>query len=65
MLPHHVNLDLYLNKQTKYQKTLAEHNKALSSMNKELTTLRDSHNAYKAKLRDMELDNDELENAER
>ena len=65
MLPHHVNLDLYLNKQTKYQKALAEHNKALSSMNKELTTLRDSHNAYKAKLRDMELDNDELENAER
>jgi len=34
-------------------------------MDKELKQLRDSHNNYKEKLRDMELDNDELENAER
>lgn len=34
-------------------------------MSRELSQFRDSHNIYKAKLRDMELDNDELENAER
>lgn len=34
-------------------------------MNREVSTLRESHNIYKSKLRDMELDNDELENAER
>lgn len=49
----------------KYQRALSDHNKTLAELNRELSTLRDSHNAYKAKLRDMELDNDELENAER
>ena len=51
--------------QTKYQRALSDHNKTLAELNRELTTLRDSHNIYKNKLRDMELDNDELENAER
>ncbi|UZJ56433.1 hypothetical protein CBS101457_005753 [Exobasidium rhododendri] len=50
---------------TKYQRALSDHNKTLAELNRELTTLRDSHNNYKNKLRDMELDNDELENAER
>lgn len=49
----------------KYQRALSDHNKTLAELNRELSTLRESHNAYKAKLRDMELDNDELENAER
>lgn len=51
--------------QSKYQRALSDHNKALSEMNREVSTLRESHNIYKSKLRDMELDNDELENAER
>ena len=34
-------------------------------MHKELSKLRESHDTYKTKLRDMELDNDELENTER
>lgn len=50
---------------TKYQRTLADHNTTLQGLNKELSMLRESHNIYKNKLRDMELDNDELENAER
>ncbi|PWN90791.1 hypothetical protein FA10DRAFT_267229 [Acaromyces ingoldii] len=50
---------------SKYQRALSDHNKALSEMNREVSTLRESHNIYKSKLRDMELDNDELENAER
>lgn len=51
--------------QSKYQTSLIEHNKTLAEMSRELSQLRESHNIYKAKLRDMELDNDELENAER
>lgn len=51
--------------QSKYTKSLTEHNKTLNEMSKELAQLRESHNIYKNKLRDMELDNDELENAER
>ncbi|KAE8234246.1 hypothetical protein CF326_g716 [Tilletia indica] len=49
----------------KYQASLAEHNKTLADLNKELEILRDSHNIYKTKVRDMELTNDELESAER
>lgn len=49
----------------KYQRSLTDHNKSLAELNRELSTLRESHNVYKNKLRDMELDNDELENAER
>ncbi|CAO1624280.1 unnamed protein product [Parajaminaea phylloscopi] len=50
---------------SKYQNSLLEHNKTLAEMSRELSQLRESHNIYKDKLRDMELDNDELENAER
>ncbi|KAL9937291.1 hypothetical protein V8E36_003700 [Tilletia maclaganii] len=49
----------------KYQSSLAEHNKALAELNKELEVLRESHNLYKTRVRDMELTNDELESAER
>ncbi|CAO1623294.1 unnamed protein product [Sympodiomycopsis kandeliae] len=49
----------------KYQNSLLEHNKTLAETSRELNQLRESHNIYKSKLRDMELDNDELENAER
>lgn len=49
----------------KYQRALSDHNKTLAELNRELSALRESHNVYKSKLRDMELDNDELENAER
>ncbi|WFC95591.1 NADH:ubiquinone oxidoreductase [Malassezia brasiliensis] len=50
---------------SKYQQSLAEHNATLGELHRELSKLRESHDAYKTKLRDMELDNDELENAER
>ena len=50
---------------TKYQKSLAEHNVMLSELQRELTKLRETHDVYKTRLRDMEVDNDTLENAER
>ncbi|KAK0552240.1 NADH:ubiquinone oxidoreductase [Tilletia horrida] len=50
---------------SKYQSSLAEHNKTLADLNKEVEVLRESHNIYKTKVRDMELVNDELESAER
>ncbi|KAK0556159.1 NADH:ubiquinone oxidoreductase [Tilletia horrida] len=53
------------NWKNKYQNGLTEHNKALADLNKELEVLRESHNIYKTKVRDMELVNDELESAER
>ncbi|KAL4402897.1 NADH:ubiquinone oxidoreductase [Malassezia pachydermatis] len=50
---------------SKYQKSIAEHNAALGDLHTELSKLRETHDAYKTRLRDMELDNDALENAER
>ncbi|KAN0064475.1 NADH:ubiquinone oxidoreductase [Thecaphora frezii] len=49
----------------KYQQALAEHNSMMNNVTREVNALREQHNLYKAKLRDMEMDNDELENAER
>ncbi|KDN48520.1 hypothetical protein K437DRAFT_255494 [Tilletiaria anomala UBC 951] len=49
----------------KFQTAISESNRELAELRKELKMTTDTHNAYKAKLRDMELDNDELENAER
>lgn len=50
---------------TKYSRALSEHNATLTTLQKELAQLRESVDVYKAKLRDTELTNDELENAER
>lgn len=44
---------------------MTDHNKTLAELNRELSTLRESHNIYKNQMRDLELNNDELENAER
>lgn len=44
---------------------MTDHNKSLAELNRELSTLRESHNIYKNQMRDLELNNDELENAER
>lgn len=49
----------------KYSRALSEHNSTLTNLQKELAHLRESVDVYKAKLRDTELTNDELENAER
>jgi translation initiation factor 2B subunit (eIF-2B alpha/beta/delta family) len=54
----------YLQK-SRYQRALTDHNKTLAELNRELSTLRESHKIYKNQLRDLELNNDELENAER
>lgn len=51
--------------QSKYQTSLLEHNKMLAETSKEISQLTESRNIYKNQLRDMELDNDELETAER
>lgn len=50
---------------SKYSRALSEHNATLTTLQKELGQLRESVDIYKAKLRDTELTNDELENAER
>ena len=50
---------------SKYSRALSEHNSTLTNLQKELVHLRESVDVYKAKLRDTELTNDELENAER
>ncbi|CBQ72514.1 related to nuclear distribution protein RO11 [Sporisorium reilianum SRZ2] len=50
---------------SKYSRALSEHNSTLTNLQKELALLRESVDVYKAKLRDTELTNDELENAER
>ncbi|TKY86567.1 hypothetical protein EX895_004716 [Sporisorium graminicola] len=50
---------------SKYSRALSEHNSTLTNLQKELTILREAVDVYKAKLRDTELTNDELENAER
>ncbi|WFD18626.1 NADH:ubiquinone oxidoreductase [Malassezia caprae] len=49
----------------KHQASLTEHTTTMADLHKELSSLRETHAMYKAKLRDMELDNDALENAER
>lgn len=49
----------------KYSRALSEHNSTLTNLQKELAHLRESVDIYKTKLRDTELTNDELENAER
>lgn len=51
--------------QSKYQSSLNQRNKEIADATKELTQLRETSNIYRKKLRDMELDNDGLENAER
>uniref|UniRef100_V5EPR2 NUDE domain-containing protein n=1 Tax=Kalmanozyma brasiliensis (strain GHG001) TaxID=1365824 RepID=V5EPR2_KALBG len=50
---------------SKYSRALSEHNSTLTNLQKELALLRESVDIYKTKLRDTELTNDELENAER
>ena len=50
---------------SRYHKAFAEHNSVLGELHRELSKLRESHDTYKTKLRNMELDNDELENTER
>lgn len=50
---------------SKYSRALSEHNATLTNLQKELAVLREAVDVYKAKLRDTELTNDELENAER
>ncbi|PWN18034.1 hypothetical protein BCV69DRAFT_285328 [Microstroma glucosiphilum] len=50
---------------SKYQSSLHQRNKEIAEATKELTQLRETSNIYRKKLRDMELDNDGLENAER
>ncbi|SAM81565.1 related to nuclear distribution protein RO11 [Ustilago bromivora] len=50
---------------SKYSRALQEHNATLTNLQKELAALREAVDVYKAKLRDTELTNDELENAER
>lgn len=50
---------------SKYQSSLKEHSKTLNHITKELDTVRKSEEAYRTKVRDMELDNDDLEKSER
>ncbi|GAA97521.1 uncharacterized protein L969DRAFT_91434 [Mixia osmundae IAM 14324] len=50
---------------TRHQTTLKEHHKSLSSMKTELESVRISEDALRRKLRDLELDNDDLEKSER
>lgn len=50
---------------SKYSRALSEHNSTLTNLQKELSLLKEAVDVYKAKLRDTEMTNDELENAER
>ncbi|GAC98114.1 hypothetical protein PHSY_005703 [Pseudozyma hubeiensis SY62] len=50
---------------SKYSRALSEHNSTLTNLQKELGQFKEAVDVYKAKLRDTELTNDELENAER
>ncbi|KAH9825274.1 hypothetical protein DFH28DRAFT_21176 [Melampsora americana] len=50
---------------TKYQTALRDHTKTMTHMQAELDSLRKSNEEYRTRLRDMELDNDELEGKER
>lgn len=49
----------------KYQSTLKEHSHTLSHVTRELDDVRRSEEAYRTRVRDMELDNDDLEKSER
>lgn len=51
--------------QSKYTTTLRDHSSTMSHMQKELESLRQSEKALRTRLRDMELDNDDLEKSER
>lgn len=51
--------------QTRHQAALKEHTTTLAHMQKELDGLRTSEKQLRTKLRDMELDNDDLEKNER
>ncbi|KAM0789112.1 hypothetical protein ACM66B_003167 [Microbotryomycetes sp. NB124-2] len=50
---------------TKYTTALRDHTTTMTHMQKELESLRSSEKALRTKLRDMELDNDDLEKADR
>ncbi|CAD6584602.1 MAG: NADH:ubiquinone oxidoreductase [Cyphobasidiales sp. Tagirdzhanova-0007] len=50
---------------TRHQSALREHSTTLAHMHKELESLRGSEKTLRSKLRDMELDNDDLEKSER
>ncbi|MBW0495428.1 hypothetical protein O181_035143 [Austropuccinia psidii MF-1] len=50
---------------TKFHSSLKDHTKTMTIMQTELDTLRKSNEQYRTRLRDMELDNDELEGKER
>ncbi|KAK4052544.1 NADH:ubiquinone oxidoreductase [Microbotryomycetes sp. JL221] len=50
---------------TKYTTALRDHTTTMSHMQKELESLRSSEKSLRGRLRDMELDNDDLEKAER
>ncbi|KAA1074141.1 NADH:ubiquinone oxidoreductase [Puccinia graminis f. sp. tritici] len=49
----------------KYHSSLKDHTKTMTHMQTELETCRKSNEEYRTRLRDMELDNDELEGKER
>ena len=51
--------------QAKYQNAIAEHNKYHAEMDREMSVVREQQRRYKESMRDMEVNNDELENAER
>lgn len=51
--------------QSRYNSKLREHTATLGQMTKELDSTRAAEKALRTKLRDMELDNDDLEKSER
>lgn len=51
--------------QSKFNSKLREHTVTLGQMTKELESTRTAEKALRTKLRDMELDNDDLEKSER
>ena len=51
--------------QSKYQTALREHTNTLQHMQAELEAVRASEKAFRTRIRDMELDNDDLEKSER
>lgn len=57
--------DRAVREQTKYTTALREHTTTMTHMQRELESLRASEQAFRTKLRDMELDNDDLEKSER
>lgn len=53
------------NAKTKHQNATKESNTNMSKVQREMDHLTALHNKYKVQLRDMELDNDDLEKSER